>query len=94
MKLLEDDVLLNNLNLKLGDVEDVVLTSATELEFWVRTPENNDVKVKDLSTSQVMQEQYWKRTKGTVRTALERSLILLDLYGLEAEMGHKRSWRC
>ena len=76
-------------NISKDDIVDVILTSATELEFWVRTPENNNVKVKELSTSQVMQEQYWKRTKGTVRTALERSLLILDKYGLEAEMGHK-----
>ncbi len=89
MTFLENKTVLNDLNINKSDVEDVILTSATELEFWVRTPENNDVRVKDLSTSQVMQEQYWKRTKGTVRTALERSLNILDLYGLEAEMGHK-----
>ena len=89
MSLLDNESMLSDLKIKKSDVADVVLTSATELEFWVRTPENNDVKVKDLSTSQVMQEQYWKRTKGTVRTALERSLKILDLYGLEAEMGHK-----
>ncbi|MCI0502064.1 MAG: glutamine synthetase [Fusobacteria bacterium] len=76
-------------NISKDEIIDVILTSATELEFWVRTPENNNVKVKELSTSQVMQEQYWKRTKGTVRTALERSLLILDKYGLEAEMGHK-----
>ncbi|KAF0091384.1 MAG: glutamine synthetase [Fusobacteria bacterium] len=89
MTLLDNENMLCDLKIKKTDVEDIILTSATELEFWVRTPENNDVKVKDLSTSQVMQEQYWKRTKGTVRTALERSLIILDNYGLDAEMGHK-----
>lgn len=89
MTLLDNENMLGDLKIKKSEVDDVILTSATELEFWVRTPENNDVKVKDLSTSQVMQEQYWKRTKGTVRTALERSLIILDNYGLEAEMGHK-----
>lgn len=78
-----------SLGIRKQDIEDVVLTSATELEFWVKTPENNDVKVADLSASQVMQEQYWKRTKGSVRTALERSLVVLDFYGLDAEMGHK-----
>jgi glutamine synthetase len=36
-----------------------------------------------------MQEQYWGRTKGEVRTALEESLLLLEKYGLEPEMGHK-----
>lgn len=89
MTLLDNENMLGDLKIKKTEVEDVILTSATELEFWVRTPENNDVKVKDLSTSQVMQEQYWKRTKGTVRTALERSLLILDNYGLDAEMGHK-----
>ncbi|MGL5244730.1 MAG: glutamine synthetase, partial [Sarcina sp.] len=38
---------------------------------------------------QVLQEQYWTRTKGNVRTALEKSLILMDEYGFEPEMGHK-----
>ncbi len=77
-----------NLQLDPEDIEDVVLTSATELEFWVKTPEEEE-NIGALSASQIMQEQYWKRTKGLVRTALERSLSLLDCYGLEAEMGHK-----
>lgn len=79
----------NSIGLNKKDIEDVVLTVATELEFWVRTPEYNDIKINELSTSQVMQEQYWKRTKGTVRTALECSLSVLNKYGLNAEMGHK-----
>lgn len=89
LELFENPAVEKDLGVLKSDIEKVVLTSATELEFWVKTPENNDVKVSDLSTSQVMQEQYWKRTSGSVRTALERSLILLDKYGLEAEMGHK-----
>jgi len=36
-----------------------------------------------------LKEQYWKRTIGPVRTALERSLLLLDRYGIGVEMGHK-----
>lgn len=69
-------------------IADVVLTSATELEFWVKTP-NEKAEIEQLTVSQVLQEQYWKRTKGVVRTALEQSLILLEKYGLEPEMGHK-----
>lgn len=71
-----------------NDIEDVVATSATELEFWVRTPDAVP-DVPELSPSQVLQEQYWARTKGSVRTALEESLVLLEEYGFEPEMGHK-----
>lgn len=70
------------------DIEDVVLTSATELEFWVKTPDTK-TDVEKLSTSQNLKEQYWKRTYGQVRTALESSLKRLDQYGFEPEMGHK-----
>lgn len=70
------------------DIEDLVPTSATELEFWVKTPDEKAV-VEELSTSQVLQEQYWTRTKGAVRTAMEQSLLLMEQYGLEPEMGHK-----
>ncbi|EOD01186.1 glutamine synthetase clostridial type [Caldisalinibacter kiritimatiensis] len=70
------------------DIEDVILTSATELEMWVRTP-NDRADIEKLSTSQMLKEQYWKRTQGTVRTALEKSIQLLDKYGFEPEMGHK-----
>ncbi len=76
------------LQISADEVEDVILTSATELEFWVKTPEE-EANVDELRSSQIMQEQYWKRTKGLVRTSLERSLMLLDHYGLAAEMGHK-----
>jgi glutamine synthetase len=70
------------------DVVDVSLTAATELEFWVRTPER-EFNREQLSVSQGLKEQYWKRTKGVVRTALEHSIELLELYGLKPEMGHK-----
>lgn len=70
------------------DLQEITLTSATELEFWVRTPDT-DVNREQLSVSQGLKEQYWKRTKGMVRTALERSIQLLELYGFEPEMGHK-----
>ncbi len=42
-----------------------------------------------LAVSQILQESYWKRTKGAVRSALESSLALLERYGLAPEMGHK-----
>ncbi|HBP38118.1 MAG TPA: glutamine synthetase, partial [Clostridiales bacterium] len=70
------------------DVDEVVLTAATELEFWVRTPER-EINREQLSVSQGLKEQYWKRTKGVVRTALEHSIDLLELYGFKPEMGHK-----
>ncbi len=72
----------------IDDVEYVAATAATELEFWVKTPEER-AHIEELSTSQVLQEQYWTRTKGSVRTALEEVLLLMDKYGLESEMGHK-----
>ncbi|MBK1811738.1 glutamine synthetase [Clostridium sp. YIM B02505] len=71
-----------------NDIDQIVITSATELEFWVKTP-NDKVETEELSTSQVLQEQYWTRTKGVVRTALEQSLMLMESYGFEPEMGHK-----
>ena len=70
------------------DLEEILITSATELEFWVRTPEDKADK-EQLSTSQELKEQYWKRTYGPVRTALEKTLEILDCYGIEMEMGHK-----
>lgn len=70
------------------DIDEIVTTSATELEFWVKTP-NEQAHIEELSTSEVMQEQYWTRTKGIVRTALEETLLLMEAYGFEPEMGHK-----
>ncbi|MBQ4504694.1 MAG: glutamine synthetase [Firmicutes bacterium] len=70
------------------DIEEVILTSATELEFWVKTPEE-DANGEQLSTSQVLKEQYWKRLIGPVRTAMEHTLLILDQYGFGVEMGHK-----
>lgn len=71
-----------------NDIDEILLTCATELEFWVKTPDEKADK-EELSTAQVMKEQYWKRTIGPVRTALEKTLLLLDRYGFEMEMGHK-----
>ena len=63
------------MNIKKDDISEIVITSATELEFWVKTP-NSDAELEELSTSQVLHEQYWTRTKGKVRTALEESFII------------------
>lgn len=71
-----------------AEIEKLLFTSATELEFWVKTP-REDAPLEALSSSQVMQEQYWQRTRGNVRTALEQTIQTLELYGLEPEMGHK-----
>ncbi len=70
------------------EIEDIIFTSGTELEFWVKTPVEK-AEVAELSTSQTMQEQYWQRTRGSVRTALEQTIVMLDNYGLKTEMGHK-----
>lgn len=42
-----------------NDIEDIVLTAATELEFWVNTPEDK-ADLEQLSVSQSLKEQYWK----------------------------------
>ena len=72
----------------IDEIEHLNLTSATELEFWVKTPDE-EADREQLSTAQILKEQYWKRTIGPVRTALEKSLFILDKYGFEIEMGHK-----
>lgn len=74
--------------IKYEDIDNVFLTTATELEFWVKSPDSR-AEEELLSTSQVLKEQYWKRTVGDVRSAMEESLLLLDKYGYEAEMAHK-----
>ncbi|MHB1485456.1 MAG: type I glutamate--ammonia ligase [Saccharofermentanales bacterium] len=74
--------------ISLEDIDQISLTAATELEFWVRTPDNKIV-VEQLSVSQGMKEQYWKRTRGVVKTALEQSIELLSRYNFNPEMGHK-----
>ena len=70
------------------EIENLIFTSATELEFWVKSP-REDAPIEALSSSQMMQEQYWQRTRGNVRTALEQTIETLYFYGLEPEMGHK-----
>lgn len=70
------------------EIDEVNLTVATEMEFWVQTPEDKADEEK-LSASQTLKEQYWKRTDGIVRTALETTINLMELYGFKPEMGHK-----
>ena len=45
------------------DIESLSITAATELEFWVKTPDD-DADREQLSTAQMLKEQYWKRTTG------------------------------
>jgi len=70
------------------DIEKIELDTAAELEFWVKTP-NDKAEIEALTTSECLQEQYWTKINGPVRTALEKTLILMDKYELEPEMGHK-----
>ncbi len=70
------------------EIEELSLTCATELEFWVKTPDD-EADREQLSTAQSLKEQYWKRTIGPVRTALEKSILILQEYGFDIEMGHK-----
>ncbi len=70
------------------DIDQLMITSATELEFWVKTPDDKGDR-EQLFTAQTLKEQYWKRTYGEVRTALEETLRILDCYGFNIEMGHK-----
>lgn len=90
MKLVkENPQLLENTNIDSpDDIESIVLTVATELEFWVNTPEDK-ADLEKLYVSQSLKEQYWKRTHGLIRTCLEKCLIELEKYGVEPEMAHK-----
>lgn len=66
----------------------ITLITATELEFWVNSPDEI-ISTEQLSISQELKESYWKRTKGVVRTALEQVIMVLEQYGFNPEMGHK-----
>ena len=79
---------ISGLEINGDEIKDISFTSATELEFWVKTP-LEEAAIEEMSASQVMQEQYWERTHGAVRSALEKSLLVLDKYGFDVEMGHK-----
>ena len=70
------------------EIEEILLTNATELEFWVKTPDDRADR-NQLSIAQELKEQYWKRVTGPVGTAMEQTLEVLDHYGFGVEMGHK-----
>ena len=78
--------------IKPEEIEKINYTTATELEFWVKTP-NEETEIEELATSQGMHEQYWNKINGTVRTAIEECLIMMEKYELEPEMGHKEVGR-
>ena len=84
----ENPASLSSFDFEYKDIAELTLTSATELEFWVKTP-NGHADIEELSTSQELKEQYWSKTKGSIRTALEQTLLLMEKYGFEPEMGHK-----
>ena len=71
-----------------SDLKSVNIIVATELEFWVNSPDEI-ISTEQLSISQELKESYWKRTKGVVRTALEQVIMVLEQYGFNPEMGHK-----
>ena len=75
-------------NFPFSEIQDIVFTTGTELEFWVKTPSEKET-VQHLSISQRLQEQYWQRMRGNVRTAMEQTIEELDARGLHVEMGHK-----
>ena len=80
--------LCKDLGFTIDNLNHIELLSATELEFWVSSPDER-FSADRLTISENLKEQYWKRTKGVVRTALEEVMILLDLYGFSPEMAHK-----
>ena len=75
-------------DLPVDEIEDIKFTIGTELEFWVKTPSETET-VQHLSISQRLQEQYWQRMRGNVRTAMEEAIEELDARGMHVEMGHK-----
>ncbi len=69
-------------------IEEVRLTTATELEFWVYSPYVTKDE-ESLFVSQELKEQYWKRPYGKLRRAMEESMMELKNCGFEPEMAHK-----
>lgn len=70
------------------ELKQIELDTAAELEFWVKTP-NDKAEIEALTVSECLQEQYWTKINGPVRSALEETLMAMDNYELEPEMGHK-----
>jgi glutamine synthetase len=54
-----NDYLPEKYGYKYEDIDEILLTSATELEMWVKTPEQS-ADFEELYTSQVLKEQYLK----------------------------------
>ncbi|NLW88595.1 MAG: glutamine synthetase [Clostridiaceae bacterium] len=80
--------LCDDLGISFDEIARIEMIVATELEFWVSSPDEQ-INTQLLTISESLKEQYWKRTKGVVRTALEQVVMLLELYGFEPEMAHK-----
>ena len=53
------------MGIKGSNLKDIDLTAATELEFWVKTPQER-ANEEALNTSQQLKEQYWKRAEGDI----------------------------
>lgn len=70
------------------EIKQIELDTAAELEFWVKTP-NDKAEIEALTASECLQEQYWTKINGPVRTAMEKTLIVMNKYELQPEMGHK-----
>jgi len=81
---------LKSYDIKAVDIDHISIDTASELEFWVKTP-NDKAEIEALTASQSLQEQYWARISGPVRTALEKTLVFMDKYELNPEMGHKET---
>lgn len=77
-----------NLGIKNDEVVEIINTTATELEFWIKTP-NERAHIENLTVSQTLKEQYWSKLRGDVKTAVEETLLLMSKYELNPEMGHK-----
>ena len=58
----------------IDEIDSFLLTNATELEFWVKTPDDRADR-NQLSIAQELKEQYWKRVTGPVGTAMEQTLV-------------------
>lgn len=86
--ILDDSTDCNQTKLLADDIQEIIITIATELEFWVKSPDSK-TEIEKLTTSQSLKEQYWKRTVGPVRDALEKSLLAMEKYQMHPEMGHK-----
>ncbi|WP_459129040.1 type I glutamate--ammonia ligase [Guggenheimella bovis] len=74
--------------LGIPSIKKVQLTLATELEFWVESLQVSKDE-ESLFVSQKLKEQYWKRLIGSLRDAMEETLITMERFGLKPEMGHK-----